>query len=59
MLCYYIVFATIFLVFTVIVFAVAGANLDDYEGKDYIFVHDSSKCNDLGARNLKRKCVIC
>ena len=23
------------------------------------FVHDSSKSNDLGARNLKRKCTLC
>ena len=25
----------------------------------YINVHDSSKCNDLGARNLKRKSALC
>ena len=39
MLCYYIVFATIFLVFTVIVGAVGGATLEkaDADGKDIAY----------------------
>ena len=28
-------------------------------GVKVIYVHDSSKCNDLGARNLKRKSALC